>query len=360
MGLIVANRIENAHPKTSLDVNLPVGKWSRAYWASAENLELKPLKFRLTKNICRIELPEFKTAGMILFINDSRPLISISIPKTRKVGIDGYLPVLTPLKEQIIKVTLVNPGNQVTPAGVLKIRALPGWKLSNSEAKTAKLAPGASCDVQVKITTPDTGILHYRERMYPINFRWSNGKTDQSVCSALVGVDVDESKLPKLLSNNTGYPDNSPRKIKTGATYKYLFDETAMAGFFGDLCTAQGRNGNALQNGSGGWERLAIYNYGKFPILPIEFDLKDVYPLEMVRLQMGPPAYPDGMEVLISTDGKEFTSLGIAKVDGPPAGAKWIELTDLKRCKARYVRINVNMANGGYLDEVEIWGYEKG
>jgi len=360
MGLILANRVENAHAKTSLDITLPDGKWSHAYWAPAENLELKPVKLRMIKNICRINLPEFKTAGMILFINENRPLISISIPKTKKTGVDGYLPVLIPLKEQNIRVTLVNPGSKTIPAGILKIKALPGWKLSASNVKTARLGPGASCDIQVGITAPDTGILHFRERMYPVNFRWSNGRTDQSVCSALVGVDVDESKLPKLLSNNTGYPDNSPRKIKTGATYKYLFDEKAMSAYFGDLCTAQGRNGNALQNGSGGWEKLAIYNQGKFPIIPIEFDLKDIYPLEMVRLQMGPPGYPDGMEVLVSTDGKTFTSAGTAKVDGPPAGAKWIELTDMKRCQARYVRINVNMAHGGYLDEVEIWGYEKG
>jgi len=360
--LVIANVKDTGHTATTLRLSLPAGPWKSAFWSPAENEGLQPVKVqRLTGGQYAVDLPAFQTAGMLLLLNNHAPLISVPEIVTQKRGIDGHLPALTPDTSTKIMVTVFNPSPVATKPGLLKTRALRGWNVTPAIIHTPAIAPYGSCRVAVTVTPPATGLLPYTERMYPVNFRWSNGKTDQAVTTTPVGIDIDNARCPWLLSDNSTYPADFPRKLKTGATYRYV---DAKAGKVSDPADGSPQTGTALQSNYSRWlmdSESANFEAPHFPTATIDFDLKDAYPLHAVNLlssEFG--GYPTRLDVSISNDGIHFEPAGSAVPEGEPGSGKWLMVDTLDEKSARYVRLTVALqGGGGRINEVEIWGYPK-
>ena len=362
---IVANLDEKGHAAATIQMQLPAGHWTDALWSPAESQALRPVSVHPLKNgEYRLDLPAFATAGMLLLMNGHAPLISIPEIVTPKRGVDGHLPVLTPGAAANVMVEVINPSSQPAPAGRLTARALRGWSVEPGAISTPRLAAHGVYRTTVRVTPPTRGVLPYTERMYPLNFRWSDGITDRAVTTTPVGVDIDNDKCPWLLSENALYTAAFPRKMPTHATYRYLTDARKPAGQVSDPGAGNAPPNTALQGGYGRWltdEESVIFKAPGFDVAPIEFDLKDVYPLHEVRLLSSDfGGYPTKMEVSVSTDGVRFQSVGSAAPRGGPGSGKWLDLSGLDGSSARYVRLNVSLqGGGGRINEVEIWGYPK-
>ncbi|BDI32063.1 hypothetical protein CCAX7_41140 [Capsulimonas corticalis] len=363
--VVIANLTEKGHGAATIRMQLPRGNWTQALWSPAESEALQPVSVRLQPGgAYQFTLPAFATSGMLLLLNDHAPLISIPEIATAKRGVDGHLPVLTPGVAKKITVEVDNPSSQPAPAGQLTARALRGWTVKPSVVRTPRLAAYGVYRTTVSVTPPAAGVLPYAERMYPLNFHWSDGVADRAVTTTPVGVDIDNNKCPWLLSENAIYPADFPRKMTTHATYRYLFDTQKMAGRFADPGAGSAAPNTALQGGYARWltnEESATFAAPDFQTVPLEFDLKDIYPLHEVRLLSSSfGGYPTRMEVSVSRDGAHFQSVGAAAPLGAPGSGKWLDLTGLDGISARYVRLNVSLqGGGGQFNEVEIWGYPR-
>lgn len=92
------------------------------------------------------------------------------------------------------------------------------------------------------------------------------------------------------------------------------------------------------------------------PEAEVVFDLKSAYEVTAVNLRKGAPAFPNGIEVEVSEDGKSFRT--VAKAPKPDwDGGGWT-MVKTEPAKGRYVlvRIKYPTTKGGYLDELEIYG----
>lgn len=368
--LVVAGNRPVATPRSTIVVHMPHGDWSNAVWANAEDMGLTPVAGkRLSSGEWSFTLPSFKTAGMLLFFHKHAPLLAVPQINTLKRGVDGYLPVLAAGKAQKVAVSLCNPSDSPCPVGSIQVRALQGWKVNGRIIKTPSIPAHGSFRYEFEVTAPATGVLPYKERMYPINLRWSRGGKALAVCTTFVGVDVDNSTLPKILSDNADFPPTYPHKIVTGAKYRYILSPDQKPEGSSDPCTAKNLDlsGKALQDGCcppHRYEKIALLE--SIPDVTIEFDLGKVYPLHEVRLLpaywAGGGGYADGMSVSGSVDGSNFTDLGSAKPVEDPRGndeRRWLSLRGLECKSARFVRLKVHLkAQFGFLDEVQIWGYD--
>jgi hypothetical protein len=365
LALIVANASDKGSPACAVRVRLPPGEWRHALWAPAESEELLPVAVkRLQDGRFEIPLPAVETAGMLLLFNDHDPLISISGIGARKRGIDDALPALAPGAPAHGTVSVYNPSPRRTPPGTLTVRALRGWDIAPALIRTPPIAPYGVYRTTVSVTPPQTGVLPFTERMYPINVRWSDGRRDRAVTTTPVGVDIDDRLCPWLLTDNATYPADFPRKLKTGATYRYLLDARSPRGQVSDPAAGDAAPGRALQSGYSRWlmdSESASFKASPFGTPPIEFDLEAVYPLREVRLlssEFG--GYPARLDVSLSADGRTFTPAGSAIPEGKPGSGKWLTVGGLYGRLARYVRLNVTLQGGaGRVNEVEIWGYPK-
>jgi len=365
IAVVMANVSKEGARASVIRMQLPPGKWTHAVWSPAENEDLVPVKAQpLPNGQYQYGLPSIVTAGVLYLFDDHAPLISVHDVNTIKRGIDGYLPVLTPGVPTKIVVSVYNSSSAPLPPGMLTARVLRGWSVKSGRVRTGKIPPYASYQASFFVTPPDSGVLPYAERMYPINLHWSDGKSDRAVTTTPVGVEIAESKCPWLLTENATYPADFPRKLDTHATYRYLIEGDASKTQVSDPASGKDSPNTALQDGYSRWlvgDESAHIAAPGLGTVPIEFDLKDVYPLHEVRLQSSDfGGYPTKMDVSVSDDGKTFKNAGSAVPEGGPGSGKWLDLSALEGKSGRYIRLNVSLQGGvGYIDEVEIWGYPK-
>lgn len=367
LAVVVANTVESPHGAVKIEAVLPPQARGEALWSPAESEELIPIRTeRLPDGRTEIALPAVRTSGMLLWMPASAPMISIDKIDTGQLGVDGALPVLEPGKPQRIRVVLINPSARPSVAGRLTVRAPAGWLTAPSRIPTPPLAPGARQAFSVEVTPPTAGVLPSDERFYPINCRWSDGAADRAVSTTPAGVAIERSACPQLLTDNAVYPAGFPRKIVTGATYRFLTGDGAAAFTVRDPASGNASGAPALTDGYTRWllddESVLAEHLPASHTAPVEFDLKSAYRLSEVRLLSADfPGYPQGMRVSVSVDGQSFTPAGSAAPEGGPGSAKWLDLKIGGRPLARYVRVDVDLPpSGGRIDEIEIWGYGHG
>lgn len=358
MGLTVGTMgIEN-QPSLSVVMNLPKGIWKNALWASSDKSQLSnvPIK-HLKANEYIVDLPAFKAAGMLLFFHNHDPLLTIQTPEMKNVGIETPIPIIPAGEPTAIKVRIFNASDAKCSAGNIRLLALKGWNVSPDLVKTPPVSAHGAYEATFKVTAPDCGLLPARERMYPLVARWSDGKADRAVNFTTVGISMNESALPKLLSDNVWLPDESERKIKTGTTYRYVIENVGSdeKSVIDPSYSETNAPTPALQNGLGNWDKSARINSND---ILVEFDLKKIYKIAVLKYHSSPVCpVPKSVEYFLSSDGTNYTSVGTFIGDGSLTWGKWFSLP-LSDISARFIRLKVTFDTGSvnFMDEVEIWG----
>lgn len=336
-----------------IEIALPDEGWTHAWWSPATDAGLQELALeQIGDGRYRIALPAVFSGALVYLLKDHAPLLGIPRIISERRSVDGYAPFLSPGKSFHVTVQLVNPVAKEASEGKLRLLSLRDWKVEPRSVVTPKLTAFGRAEFQFTVTPPAEHEKLNPDCLYPLVARWSDGEKDKAVCGTNVQLAVDRSLLPHLLSENTSYSDTSPWKIKTGATYTYLAPDKSKRK---DPCVGKHPAEDALTNGAKGWwTSQAIFS--KANLVDVLFDLKSDYEIIEVKLARGAPSYPEGFTVLTSSDGKTFTKQ--ASVSAKKQGwkeNKWLS-GKLNHVPAQYVRIQVHMPGGGYIDEIEIWG----
>lgn len=349
----VGNLSKQTVPPTVMEMPLPAGPWTHAWWAPAEHDGLQELMIEpIGKGRYRVLFPSVLTAGAVYLLRDHAPILGIARIAGETTSVDGHTALLAPGKPFRVKVQMVNPVARTIPEGTLRFMAVRGWRVKPPTVPTPKLTSYGRAEFEFTVTAPGEHEKLKPDWLYPLVARWNDGKQDAAICSANVEVDVDRSRLPHLLSENANYPDAYPAKLDTGATYTYLAPGKDTK--WGDPCTRnKHRTGNALTNGSGGWGNYAIFHRAN--LVDVLFDLKAEYEVMQVKIAKCAQAYPRGFTVLTSRDGKNFVEQASAPSKGREWQGNWLACEPF-RTPARYVRVQVRMPGSGYIDEIEIWG----
>lgn len=358
IAVIVANRAQTLPgqeilPAQTVELSMPAGEWTQAWWASAENDQLIPVSATRTEaGKVRVDLPEIATAGVLYFFQNHAPLLGIA--PVQELPKDGRGARVKPGQPFNVEVRVVNPNRETLKAGAVRLLALPGWQVAPTEQSTPEVAAGESVVVKFTVTPESDSAKFQPDWLYPLVARWNDGAADQSVISANVEVEADLEQVPFLLSGNTKYPEGYPYQIRTNATYRYLAPKAAAI-----ADPAKGEGKPALQNGfghPGGQRESRAIDQGSFArydakSVDILFDLQSEKQVRQVRVVVGPgKLVPFSIKVLTSADGQTFTPQNKPTLRSAEA------ISDLK-ASARYVRLQVEWPeSGGTLDEVEILG----
>lgn len=359
LAIIVAGVTRFAIPAGKLSVKLPAtAEFNSAFWASAEGALLEKVPFRRTGDRVEFELPEVKTAGVLYCFVTPEPLLGLGmVDATQSLPADPNTPELLPTKETHVKVQLANPGTTELPAGEIALRALADWKVEPAVQATPVLKPGEMREFVFRVTVPEMS-PHFRPNfVYPLLAQFIVEGERRGVAHQSVAVRLDPTKFDYLLSDNA-IDGRFPRDftIHTGAEYIYNFpDELPEGHSFRDPSTntEDGRAGNALTDGLDWWTRRVTF---VMPEAEVVFDLKSVYTISAVNLRKGHPAFPTGVEVEVSENGKHFKPIAKASTLTWDEG-DWA-MVKTEPVKGRYVlvRIIYPSAAGGFLDELEIYG----
>lgn len=359
LAIVVAGVTRFAIPAGKLAVKLPAtAKFTDAFWAEAESATLEKIPFQRTEDGAVFELPEVKTAGILYCFQTPTPLLGISVEDApRSTAADPATPELVPGEEVGVKVQLVNPGTTEMPAGTILLRALADWKVEPGELPTPALKPGEMREFLFRVTVPETSSRFLPNFVYPLLAEFTGGDARRSVTHQSVAVHLDPTKFDHLLSDNAT-DSRFPRDftIRTGAEYIYNFpDELPPGHSFRDpsSSSADGRFGNGLTDGLDWWSRRVTFT---MPEAEVVFDLKSSYTITAVNLRKGHPAFPSGVEVEVSENGKRFRPVAKASTLTWDEG-NWA-MVKTEPASGRYVlvRILYPSAAGGFLDELEIYG----
>ncbi|MFA6962750.1 MAG: beta-galactosidase [Opitutaceae bacterium] len=352
-------------PAGPLDLALPGDPWSRAYWGPAETDSLTPLPIHplATPGQYRIDLPAVSTAGVIHLFKSHAPLLGIDPVSGSRPARDPHTAQVTPGSPFDITVTLLALTAPAT-SGTLSLAAPAGWSVSPAQHATLPLTPGANHPFTFTVTPAADHRAHKPDWLVPLTALWHDGAHESATAFSCVEVAADPARIPHLLTDNTSFPKTYPYLTTTGATYSYLApaDPSLIAD---PLKAGDGHIGAALTNGFSsigglrhshhrdipGTGHFARYRSREVDIL---FDLKADRDLMKVVLVTGTgPVYPTAVRILAGTDEHTFESVTSLALDQPLLEIK----TPLFTHRGRYVRVQVKWpAEGGILDEIEIWG----
>lgn len=359
LAIAVAGATRFALPAGTLTVALPAAaKFTHAFWAPAESALLEKIAFTRTADGAAFALPEVKTAGILYCFTTPEPLLGIAVLNPRHAAkSDPATPELVPGETVKVKVQLANPGTTELAAGAVTLRAPADWKAEPAKFDTAALKPGELREFTFQVTIPESS-AHFRPNfVYPLVAEFTAGGARTGVIHQSVGMRLDPKKFDHLLSDNAT-DGRFPRDfaIRTGAEYIYNFPEELPDGqYVKDPSSNKtpGRSGNGLTDGLDWWSRRVTF---AMPEAEVVFDLKSAYEVTAVNLRKGAPAFPNGIEVEVSEDGKSFRT--VAKAPKPDWDEGGWTMVKTEPAKGRYVlvRIKYPTAKGGYLDELEIYG----
>ncbi len=349
----VSNLSKKPFKASTLELWLPEGIPANALWAPAENDGISPLKVKKSATgSYLIDLPEFKTAGMIYLLKNHKVVLGIPQIKSEQRSIDGAGAAFAPGASFNVTVQIFAP--EASQAGTLELKALNDWKVSPERIKVPPLKTGKIYKYNFKVTTPNESKNYIPQQLYPLVTTWSSGK-EKSVISANVEIIIPEkmrNKIPHCLSGNQRYSNGSILGIQTNATYQYEVPENSK-GYWKDPASGKRNStGNALRNGIRNWgSRFATYN---LPEIDIVFDLKKAYNVSKIKIYSlrQKQLAPKDVKISLSTNGKEYHKT--ASSTSFNRGVMQIEMSPEQ---ARYVKISATFSNPkGMINEIEIWG----
>ena len=352
-------------PAGPLDLPLPGGPWSSGFWAPAESDVLQPVGLRplATPGHYRIDLPAVTTAGVLHLFKSHPPLLGLLPIAGTGRTLDPFTAQAAPGAPFQVEVELLAPANP-SCAGTLRLDVPDGWTSAPGRHSTPPLAAGESRVFAFTVTPAPDHRLHKPDWLTPLTARWHDGTREAATAFSCVEVTADPALVPHLLTGNASFPATYPYLTTTGATYSYLApaDRSLIAD---PLQAGDGHLGTALTNGFGsiggqrhshhrdlpGAGHIARYRAAHVDIL---FDLKSERDLMKVVLVTGAgPVYPTSVKVLAGANNRDFTPAAALTLDEPLLEIE----TPLFACRGRYVRVLIDWpAEGGTLDEIEIWG----
>lgn len=290
-------------------------------------------------------------------------------------------------------VTAVSPGTTAAASLIFDLQA--PYKVSTvrvwADSGLASLEVYASLDGKtysragetVNTNSPLEGYAEVELAVKPVMFaRYVKVIMHKSISASGMGIGEaavfgNEAGSPALLSNNrlraTGPYNTSVNKLDTGATYTWITDQPFVTeadliktdndskndGFGGwpDLTDGSSTETNADYAANSAWGAKGKYG-------AVLFDLKDMYQISSLDVwtKADSSKLMDGYEVLVSTDGVNFHSLGYtpnsnsktanAIVNAPSSGVPGMN--------ARYVKLllhNDNTSQQLIVGEIAIWGW---
>ncbi|MDY6981825.1 MAG: beta-galactosidase [Pseudomonadota bacterium] len=353
LALVVATRgaaRQETVPVGQVELILPEGSWTQAWWASAENAELMPIAVNaLDDGRYRIALPEVASAGILYFFTQSAPLLGIETEsETRVQAGDAFT----------LSVQVVNASRHARDAGELRIDAPAGWLVSPATVVTPKLDAGAMHTQRFTITPPERLTHDYPQ---PLVARFNDGERDSAVTSTSIDVAVDPAQRSLLLTGNASWSRDYPHRRDARVTYRHLepaddeFDDPAsLQGTGGALLNGFGSVGGERDSmNRGAWVRSHYVHYRAREAW-ILFDLRSVRQIERVHVVKGPEhVTPLSVETYTSVDGENYARQNTLAFTVPALES----VIAMHRIEARYVKLRVIWPSaGGTLDEVEIWG----
>ena len=368
VAVVIGNRAQlnpqERLPVGSVEMPLPGGPWTNAWWASAENETLVAVKVEmLADNRHRLQLPEIPTAGILYLFRHHAPILGVNRIAAGAPNAEGRAPRVMPGREFPLTVQIANTTGGNLSAGMVTPKVPAGWSVVPASAATPALGANDSAEVEFVVTPAADGATIMPDQLYPFVARWSDGASDRAVITAQLEAAVDEEKALRLLTDNTNYPDAYPHRTLTGATYRHI--SPAAAQIADPASATQGGGGGALTNGFGsiGGERNSSNrggylkkNYVKYaaPEAEVVFDLKTPRMVRRVVVVAGPePVALRRVEVFTSDDGVSFIQRREMTFVRPTEEIA----VDLDGVSARYVKLRSEWPTaGGTLDEVEIWG----
>lgn len=353
LAVVVATRgraRQEVVPAGQVELTLPGGPWTQAWWASAEDAELKPIDANaLDDGRYRLALPEVASAGILYLFKQHAPLLGIE--RVSEASVQAGEAFTLPVQ-------VVNTSEHALKAGELRIDAPPGWSVNPETVETPVLEAGVMHTQRFTITPPERLAQDYPQ---PLVARFNDGKRDSGVISTLIDVASEPSQRSLLLTGNASWSRHYPHRLDARATYRHL---KPAADAIDDPASLQG-SGGALLNGFGsaGGERDSMnrgtyvrshYVHYRAREAEILFDLRSVRQIERVQLVKGPEhVTPLSVETYTSIDGENFARQDTLTFKVPALES----VIALHRIEARYVKLRVVWPSaGGTLDEVEIWG----
>lgn len=325
----VANYSANHIAPFQLELPLPAGPWSGAWWAPAETASLEKLPIRaLGQGRYSLQFPGIQTAGVIYLLKTHAPLLGAMVISSAKAR-DGFTAMISPGKPFQTTVQLVNPAARPAGAGTLRLLTPRGWKVDGTPIATPPLGAHQQAKFTFTVTPPAEQLALQPEWLYPLVARWNDGVSDKAVCTVHVEMKLAPARVPRLLSDNPR-PRGYPYVIKTGATSRR----------------------SATPGG-----------------MEASYDLKGVYEINQVKIVFNQVEQPQvhgspltGLTVLTSRDGKHFREVIndaiVRKKDMEGQWDKWLWFNSkLFRAQGRYVRINMRLRDGNVdISEIAIWG----
>lgn len=377
LAVVVATRADTAKrvlPAGTVTLPLPGGPWRGAFWASAEDdglteVVVAPVADAAVADLHRVALPPVSTAGVLYLFKDYAPVISIPCIASETRSADGHTAKLEPGRPAVVTIDVVNPSSSAFVGGALTLQALDGWSVEPSVFSVGGFATGERQTFSVNVTPPSDVALLLPEWIYPLVATLTDADgARRAVLTANVQVDLPDSEALHLLTENAHVPDTHPRKRKTGAIYAYEGTVPEKATISDPARPAKDSQPNsALTNGFNsrlGWRTTggtpgafnAVYATSK--VTPV-FDLKAPYEVRRVVINAGPgDNTPSRLSISTSLDGREWSEA--ASFELTPERANVREHTVILPAgapKARHVKLVVEWAaEGGSLDEIEIWG----
>lgn len=169
-----------------IEIRLPGGPWHQALWAPAEHAGLEPLAVEpVDEQWHRIVLPRVETAGVLYFLKDHRPLISLPQLESERRSRDGFGPLYEPGETFVVNAVLHNPGRESLPEGHFRILVRNGWELSEDVIDTPPLAPGETFAADFLVSVPEDAQPNW---LHPLVVYWNDGTEDRAIMAANVEV----------------------------------------------------------------------------------------------------------------------------------------------------------------------------
>jgi len=369
VAVVIGNRAQlnpqERLPAGTIELPLPGGPWTTAWWAPAEDEAMVAVSVESgADGRHRVSLPAIATAGILYLFKQHAPLLGVARIPTEAPTAEGQAPQVAPGRTFPLTVQIANTTGADLAAGALALKVPMGWSVVPATAASPSLAVGGSAAVEFKVTPGMDAAAIMPDRLYPLIARWSDGVADRALITAQVEGAPNDAHVWRLLTDNATYPETYPYRTATGATYRHMLPPAAQIA--DPAAPAQEGKGGALTNGFGsiGGERNSSNrggyvkkNYVKYatPEGEVVFDLKDPHSLQRVIVVAGPePVVLKRVTVFTSEDGVVFTLRQDLILERPTEETA----LDLGGVNARYIKIRSEWSTaGGTLDEIEIWGF---
>ncbi|HYD82506.1 MAG TPA: alpha-galactosidase, partial [Opitutus sp.] len=135
VAVVIGNRAQ-LHPQEILpagavELPLPGGTWTHAFWAAAETDDLVQIEVTsLGEGRHRVELPSIASAGIVYLFNDHTPLLGIVSRSKDTEFAASETARVKPGVAFALPVQLVNPNDDPLPAGSLTVQVPAGWSVT--------------------------------------------------------------------------------------------------------------------------------------------------------------------------------------------------------------------------------------